>query len=88
MLSQRLRDLEDDAVVAPKRIGPPVRATVYELTDAGRALEPVVLELARWGSRTPVRSEADLSVDALVLALRTTVDPHHRLRSDLRAADQ
>ena len=48
---------------------------VYELTERGAALRPVVIELARWGSRIPTTSRADLSADALALALLTTFDP-------------
>jgi alkyl sulfatase BDS1-like metallo-beta-lactamase superfamily hydrolase len=52
-----------------------VSGQVYELTERGAALRPVVIELARWGSRIPTTSRADLSVDALALALLTTFDP-------------
>jgi hypothetical protein len=37
--------------------------------------------LARWGSQIPTDSTADLSVDALILALKTTFDP--RIARDL-----
>ena len=48
-LSTRLRSLEADGLVAKRRLPPPAASTVYELTDRGRALEPAVLELIRWG---------------------------------------
>jgi hypothetical protein len=41
----------------------------------GHALEPVLLELGRWGSREPVTTSAGLSVNALLLALKTVFDP-------------
>jgi hypothetical protein len=48
---------------------------VYELTEWGRELEPVVLALGRWGSRGPFPdSDAQLSVDAFVIALKTLFD--------------
>ena len=40
-----------------------------------RDLEPALLGLARWGSRGPLTSSAQLSVDALALAMKTTFDP-------------
>jgi DNA-binding HxlR family transcriptional regulator len=75
VLSQRLRELASAGLVERRRLGPPVSAQVYELTERGAALRPVVIELARWGSRIPTTSRADLSVDALALALLTTFDP-------------
>jgi DNA-binding HxlR family transcriptional regulator len=74
VLSQRLRELAGAGLVERRRLGPPVSAQVYELTERGAALRPVVIELARWGSRIPVASRADLSTDALALALLTTFD--------------
>lgn len=75
VLSQRLRELAGAGLVERRRLGPPVSGQVYELTERGAALRPVVVELARWGSRIPTTSRADLSVDALALALLTTFDP-------------
>lgn len=80
VLSQRLRDLESDGVLTQRLAGPPVSGLVYELTDVGRGLQPVLTALATWGSRTPHRSTRELSPDALVLALHTTADPG-RLRA-------
>src|SRR3569833_2939798 len=75
VLSQRLRELDASGVVRRRRRGPPVSASGYELTERGQELEPVLLALARWGSRLPLGSDAELSTDGLMLALRTTFDP-------------
>jgi len=49
---------------------------VYELTDWGRELEPVIMALGRWGARSPVLLQGHpMSVDAFVLSLRTMFDP-------------
>jgi DNA-binding HxlR family transcriptional regulator len=74
VLSQRLRELVDAQVVTRRRLGPPVSAQVYELTERGRALRPVVVELGRWGSRIPADTGGELSPDAFVIALLTTFD--------------
>lgn len=74
VLSQRLRELERSGVVRRRKLDPPAAAWVYELTEWGAGLEPVLFHLARWGSRGPMTSGAELSADALMLALRTTVD--------------
>jgi DNA-binding HxlR family transcriptional regulator len=51
LLAQRLREMESLGIVQRVEKPPPVAATVYELTELGGALEPAIMELARWGSR-------------------------------------
>ena len=51
VLAERLVRLEQRDVVGWRRLPPPSAARIYELTETGRALEPVVLALARWGVR-------------------------------------
>jgi len=75
VLAQRLRELEAGGIVRRRRLGPPAGSWAYELTEEGAALEPVLLALGRWGRSRPMTSNAELSVDALVLALETTFDP-------------
>src|SRR5689334_24472172 len=38
-------------LVEKRKLPPPASGEVYALTDSGRALEPAVMELARWGGR-------------------------------------
>lgn len=52
ILASRLRDLEKVGIVRKTKLPPPLAVTVYELTDHGRELEPVLRSLARWGART------------------------------------
>ncbi len=76
VLTERLRDMEQAGVVVRRTLRPPTRSRVYELTEWGRELEPVVLALGRWGSRAPFPSGAGpLGIDAFVLALKTLFDP-------------
>src|ERR1022692_3712680 len=76
VLAQRLRELERTEVVRRRKLPPPAGSRVYELTEWGRELQPVVLALGRWGSRAPFPpSEAPLGVDAIMLALQTLFDP-------------
>jgi DNA-binding HxlR family transcriptional regulator len=51
VLSERLVFLERHGIVSWRTLPPPAASTVYELTPAGRALEPVLVELLRWGVR-------------------------------------
>ncbi len=76
VLAQRLRELEAAGVVQRRTLPPPAGARVYELTDSGRRLEPVLLALGRWGSQAPFPAEhTGLGIDALLVALKTLFDP-------------
>src|SRR4051794_13326243 len=76
VLSDRLRELEERGIVTRRKLPPPVSVKVYELTEWGRELEPVVLSLGQWAARSPSRpSDAPIvSGDSVVLALRTMFD--------------
>ncbi|MGW0117322.1 winged helix-turn-helix transcriptional regulator [Streptomyces sp. NPDC003327] len=50
MLAGRLKDMEGAALVTRRRLPPPASASVYELTERGRALLPVLRALAEWGA--------------------------------------
>lgn len=61
VLSGRLRELEAAGVLIRRRLPAPAAATVYELTEGGRALEPVLLALQDWGvTRLPEHGEGEL----------------------------
>jgi DNA-binding HxlR family transcriptional regulator len=73
VLSLRLRELEAGGLVRRAELPPPAASKVYELTDRGKGLEPVVLELGRWGSQEPF-PQGRLGADSAVLALKTMFD--------------
>jgi DNA-binding HxlR family transcriptional regulator len=76
VLSQRLRELERAGVVRRRKLDPPAGSRVYELTDWGYELEPVVLALGRWGSRAPFPpGDPQIGVDSAILALKTLFAP-------------
>lgn len=76
VLSQRLRELEAAGVVRRRKLPPPAASKVYELTEWGAELEPVIIRLGRWGARSPsMPRDAGLGVDSLILSLRTMFDP-------------
>lgn len=77
VLSQRLRELEADGVVQRVLLEPPASLPVYELTARGRELEPILVELGRWGSATPRRRGREMSTASLLFALRTMFDRGH-----------
>jgi DNA-binding HxlR family transcriptional regulator/putative sterol carrier protein len=76
VLSQRLDGLERVAVVRRRKLPPPAGSWVYELTEWGRGLEPIIVQLGRWGACSPFMDRGcGLSVDSLVLSLRTLFNP-------------
>lgn len=80
VLSQRLRELEAGGVVERRRAG----GALYELTEWGRELHPILLQLGRWGGRSSRRPAGALSVDALMVALEATFVPANA--AELRAS--
>jgi hypothetical protein len=86
MLAARLRELEDAGLVAQRRLAPPAARTVYELTEYGRELEPVLHALGRWGSHRPLRQDPPpLSPDAAVVAMQTMFEPDPAARPSVIA---
>jgi DNA-binding HxlR family transcriptional regulator len=85
VLAQRLRDLEAAGVVRRRKLPPPAASRVYELTEWGLALEPVIIALGRWGVRSPTKPpDAELGVDSLILSFRTMFDPDRAGELDAR----
>ena len=76
VLAQRLRELEQSGIVRRGTLPPPAGSRIYELTERGRELEPVVLALGRFGSVAPFPpGEAEIGVDAVVIALKSLFAP-------------
>lgn len=75
VLAQRLRELEQSGIVTRRTLPPPAASKVYELTDWGRELEPVIVALGRFGARSPALPLGTaMSIDSQILALRTVFD--------------
>jgi DNA-binding HxlR family transcriptional regulator len=91
ILASRLRDLEAGGVVAKRTLPPPAASKVYELTDYGRELRPVIRELALWGARTlgPPTHEDELFPGWLANALDTVLAPRAPLgRFEFRVGEE
>jgi DNA-binding HxlR family transcriptional regulator len=91
VLSARLRDLETAGVVVKRNLPPPTRVTVYEATEAGRAVAPVIEALRDWGAEygRPARSEDAIRASWLLapLARRKTPLASGRV-CELRVGDE
>jgi DNA-binding HxlR family transcriptional regulator len=72
ILAARLKELERNGVVTRRRLPPPAASTVYELTDYGHELRPVLHMLAHWGARTlgPPTDDTELEPGWLAGALQ------------------
>lgn len=76
VLGQRLRELEEIGVLHRRQLPPPAASRVYELTEWGYELEPVLQALGRWGSRSPTMPhDGELGISSFVLAMRTMFSP-------------
>ena len=71
VLSERLTLLEQRGLVSKSDLAPPAASVVYELTEAGRGLSPVIMALAQWGSQflLPIRAGEALDPDRLRFGL-------------------
>ena len=77
LLAERLREMEAGGLVERVTLPPPAGSAVYQLTEAGAALEPVLLAIGRWGARfmSPRRPNDHLSPGAYFLAMRARFQP-------------
>jgi DNA-binding HxlR family transcriptional regulator len=76
VLSSRLRELEAQGVMERVRLAPPANVHAYALTKLGQALEPALVELARWGALLPDRGGAEQSPSAFMLSLEACYAGH------------
>jgi DNA-binding HxlR family transcriptional regulator len=71
-LTDRLRELTQAGVLRRRQLPPPAASWVYELTDWGRELEPIVLGIGTWALGAPLaEQDSFVSLDSLMLAIRT-----------------
>jgi DNA-binding HxlR family transcriptional regulator len=77
ILAARLRDLETGGVVTKRKLPPPAASRVYELTEYGVALKPVLRELGLWGARSlgPPTHEEELFPGWLPNVIDTVLSP-------------
>src|ERR1700731_1175825 len=85
LLTARLDALVEHGIVQRTTLPAPFKAQLYELTETGRAIQPAIRELIRWGGRFlfPMRKDDTFEPDWVLLALdaiaRRTRTPACRL---------
>jgi DNA-binding HxlR family transcriptional regulator len=76
VLATRLGDLQAHGIIEKRTLPPPTPVAVYELTDAGRALGPVLRELRTWSSEHgPAPQPGDVARPAWILQSAATRVP-------------
>ena len=94
VLTQRLTHLEERGVVRRRRLPPPAGSTVYEVTDLGAEVAPVLGTLTRWGThfmqarRSDDLFEPEWLLAALPAFAATGPAPVVTLEARLREGDQ
>jgi DNA-binding HxlR family transcriptional regulator len=75
LLANRLKTLEGEGIVRRATLPPPAGSNVYELTELGGSLEPVIMALSRWGARLldAPREEEDLRAGWAAVAMQSAL---------------
>lgn len=85
VLSDRLKELEQNGVVQRTILPRPASATVYELTAYGKQIEDALMRLGVWGAQSLGEPAPDeiLTSDAMTIALRGTFVPQAAAQTQL-----
>ncbi|TDD64449.1 HxlR family transcriptional regulator [Jiangella aurantiaca] len=76
LLADRLRELEHHEVIRRRKLASTAGTQVYELTEWGRKLEPIVRALSEWGIDAPSPPEpTSLSATSVLIFLQIGVRP-------------
>ncbi|WP_405164475.1 winged helix-turn-helix transcriptional regulator [Nocardia sp. NBC_01499] len=79
LLATRIKQLDQDGLVARRYLPPPAASQVYELTPAGRELAAALVPLAIWGLRhrfdEPRRRDENYRAEWTVVFLAALIDP-------------
>src|SRR4051794_2454380 len=76
VLSQRLKELEEVGVLRHRMLPPPAASAVYELTQWGSELDEILVQLGRWGTRSPhLELGTETRPEWVVLGMRAIYDP-------------
>jgi len=75
VLNKRLAELQTHGVIVRRRI-PEQKGYEYQLTESGRELYPLILQMAQWGMRwaRSTMSDDELSVEVLMADIQRRID--------------
>lgn len=84
VLGQRLGELESRGLVQKTRLAPPASIQVYEATEWGLEVVPLIASLGRWAARSPRHNPTlRMSHVSVIMSLQTLLSPE--LAKGLRA---
>jgi DNA-binding HxlR family transcriptional regulator len=76
VLAQRLTELEARGLVRKVRLPPPASVQVYQATDWGLEVVPVIASLGRWAARSPLHDPTlPMSHVSTIMSLQTLLSP-------------
>lgn len=76
VLAQRLTELEARRLVRKKKLAPPASIHVYEATDWGLEVVPLIASLGRWAARSPWHDPTlQMSHVSVIMSLQTLLSP-------------
>jgi DNA-binding HxlR family transcriptional regulator len=76
VLTQRLAELEKRGIVRRTRLAPPASVQVYEATEWGLEIEPLIGALGKWAARSPLHNPTlPMSPVSLMMSLQTLFSP-------------
>jgi DNA-binding HxlR family transcriptional regulator len=76
VLTQRLAELETRRIIRKRKLPPPASVQVYEATEWGLEVAPLIAQLGKWAARSPLHDPTlPISHAAIMMSLQTMVDP-------------
>src|SRR5687767_8129371 len=76
VLTQRLTELEQRGLVRKTRLPPPASVQVYEATEWGLEVIPVIASLGKWAARSPLHDPTlPMGHVSLLMSLQTLLSP-------------
>ena len=76
VLTQRLSELEGRSLVRKTKLPPPASIQVYEATEWGLQVVPLIASLGRWAARSPWHNPTlRMSHVSVIMSLQTLISP-------------
>jgi len=76
VLAQRLTELERRGLVRKTRLAPPASIQVYEATEWGLEVVPLIASLGRWAARSPLHNPTlRMSHVSVIMSFQTLLSP-------------
>ena len=84
VLTQRLGELESRGLVRRNKLPPPASVQVYQATDWGLEVVPLIASLGKWAARSPMHNPAlRMSHVSVVMSLQTLISAERAAGLDL-----